>query len=163
MKLSELIEEVGAGNLKAVHESSGALGDIHVAGIYYRSDQVRPGGVFFALAGSRSDGHDFIDDAVSRGAAAVVAHRPVDTDCCVIEVKNSRLALAETAAAFYGHPSRKMTLVGVTGTNGKTTTAFLLDHILQKAGFNSGVIGTINYHYAGRTVKSGLTTPEAPD
>lgn len=163
MKLAELIEEVGAGNLRALHEEGRASGDMQVTGIYYRSDLVKPGGVFFAIAGSRTDGHDFAEDAVARGAAAVVAQRRLETGSCVIEVKNSRLALAETSAAFYGHPSRKMTLIGVTGTNGKTTTAFLLDHILQQAGFNSGVIGTVNYHYAGRTVKSGLTTPEAPD
>ncbi|MFW5874691.1 MAG: UDP-N-acetylmuramoyl-L-alanyl-D-glutamate--2,6-diaminopimelate ligase, partial [bacterium] len=134
-----------------------------VTGIYYRSGQVGPGGVFAALAGQKTDGHDFAGDAAARGAAAVVLQKPVNIDCTAIEVKDTRRALADMASAFYGYPSGEMSLVGVTGTNGKTTTAFLLEHILQSAGCRSGIIGTVNYHYAGRTLKSGLTTPEPPD
>ncbi|MFW5930622.1 MAG: UDP-N-acetylmuramoyl-L-alanyl-D-glutamate--2,6-diaminopimelate ligase [Desulfosalsimonas sp.] len=163
MRLSELIEEVEAGNIKRVVPGSRNPVDPLVTGIHYRSDQVGPGGVFAALTGRNTDGHDFVEDAAARGSAAVISQKPLTLGCSVIEVKNTRMALADVAAAFYDYPSWKMTLVGVTGTNGKTTTAFLLGHILKSAGFQSGIIGTVNYHYAGRTVKSGLTTPEAPD
>lgn len=163
MKLSELIAAVDAENLKNISTHGADSGDPEVSGIYYRSDMVKPGGVFVALAGQRTDGHDFVEDALARGAVAVVVQQTLTVRTRIIEVNNTRRALAQMAAVFYGNPSEKMTLIGVTGTNGKTTTAFLLEHILDVAGFSTGVIGTVNYHYAGRTVKSGLTTPEAPD
>ncbi|MCF8110438.1 MAG: UDP-N-acetylmuramoyl-L-alanyl-D-glutamate--2,6-diaminopimelate ligase [Desulfobacteraceae bacterium] len=163
MKLSGLIEKIEANNIKRVVTAPRPSVDPQVTGIYYRSDQVGAGGVFAALAGQRTDGHDFAKDAAARGAAAVILQKPINIDCTAIEVKDTRRALADMASAFYGHPSEKMSLVGVTGTNGKTTTAFLLDHILRRAGYRSGVIGTVNYRYAGKTLKSGLTTPEAPD
>lgn len=163
MRLSELIEAISADNLKRVDVGAGNSVDPQITGIHYSSERVEPGGIFVALQGQRTDGHEFVEDAVKRGAAAVVVQRQMNAESCVIEVKNTRLAMAEMAAAFYGHPAGKMFLTGVTGTNGKTTTAFLLEHILHNAGFRSGVIGTINYHYDGTTLKSGLTTPESPD
>ncbi|MFW6334199.1 MAG: Mur ligase family protein, partial [Desulfosalsimonas sp.] len=162
MKVSLLVKEL-EDNLRGVLNGGGQPLDTEITGIYYRSDRVKPGGLFVAVEGVKSDGHDFVGDAVSRGACAVVAQKPLDIGVPVVEVADSRYALARLASAFWGHPSRRMKLIGVTGTNGKTTTAFLLDHILQTAGFNTGVIGTVNYHYAGKTSRSGLTTPEAPD
>lgn len=137
-----------------------------------------------AMTGRKADGHDFIPEALSRGAAAVVAQksvalpvpeisghatrkgledRPAALDVVWIEVENTRKALAEIAARFYHQPSEKMFLAGITGTNGKTTTAFLLESILNRAGFNTGVIGTINYRFAGRTFDNPMTTPESLD
>lgn len=163
MRLSRLIEKIDAGNIKKVSAGNKNPADPLVTGIYYRSDQVGSGGIFVAIAGQKTDGHDFARDAAARGADVVVSQKPLDIDVRVIEVKNTRKALAEMAAVFHGNPSEKMALIGVTGTNGKTTTAFLLEHILQCEGLRSGMIGTINYHYSGTIVKSGLTTPEAPD
>lgn len=159
MKLSELIAAMAPGRM---HSSAGPSNP-EITGVYYRSDRVAPGGLFVALPGQNADGHDFAADAVDRGAAAVVVQRPMDLDACVIVVENTRQALAQAAAAFYRYPSKKLTLIGITGTNGKTTTAWLLERILQCHGICSGVIGTLNYHYADKTVKSGLTTPEASD
>lgn len=163
MRLSKLIEAAGGTVVNCAGSVSGNNYDPEITGIYHRSDMVEPGGVFVALPGDNADGHDFAADAVLRGAAAVVAQRPIEPGACVVSVKNTRRALAEMAAAFYGYPSKKLTLTGVTGTNGKTTTSFLLEHILLCSGISAGVIGTVNYHYAGKTFKSGLTTPEASD
>jgi UDP-N-acetylmuramyl-tripeptide synthetase len=134
-----------------------------VPSLHYRAQEVRPGGVFVALKGLKADGHDFIDAALERGAVAVVAERPVARRTAVITVPNARRALAELAAAFYGHPSEKMTVVAVTGTNGKTTTTYLIESILGRAGIRAGVIGTINYRYDGRSFPNPVTTPESLD
>lgn len=156
-----LLEAAGEAHIAGAPPADPA--GIEITGIHYRSDRVQPGGLFVALSGKRFDGHDFVQDAVGRGAAAVVAGRLVPAGVPVIVVENPRMALARMAAAFHGHPARQMILAGVTGTNGKTTTAFLLEHILQCRGLCTGMIGTINYHYAGKTFQSRLTTPEAAD
>jgi UDP-N-acetylmuramoyl-L-alanyl-D-glutamate--2,6-diaminopimelate ligase/murE/murF fusion protein len=134
-----------------------------VTSLHYRSQDVQTGGVFVAIRGLSADGHDFIDDALGRGAAAVVAERPVATPKPVIRVRNSRRALAELAATFYGHPSEQMVVIAVTGTNGKTTTAYLIEGILEQAGLRTGVIGTINYRFAGASFANPVTTPESLD
>ncbi|MCF8035593.1 MAG: UDP-N-acetylmuramoyl-L-alanyl-D-glutamate--2,6-diaminopimelate ligase [Desulfobacteraceae bacterium] len=163
MKLSELIAAISQASVYSSAAASVKSSNPEITGVHYRSDRVAPGAVFVALPGQNADGHDFAADAVARGAAAVVVQRPMDLDACVVVVENTRLALAQAAAAFYRYPANKLSLIGITGTNGKTTTACLLEHILQCRGFCTGVIGTLNYHYAGKTVKSGLTTPEASD
>jgi UDP-N-acetylmuramyl-tripeptide synthetase len=119
--------------------------------------------MFVAIKGLAADGHDFIDQAVGRGAAAVVSERALDLPVAAIQVSNSRNALAELSAAFYDHPSHALTVIGVTGTNGKTTTTYLIESILKAAGVSCGVIGTINYRYAGRTFDNPVTTPESLD
>jgi UDP-N-acetylmuramoyl-L-alanyl-D-glutamate--2,6-diaminopimelate ligase/murE/murF fusion protein len=134
-----------------------------VSSLHYRAQEVEPGGVFVALKGLKADGYDFIDTALARGAAAVVAERPIDRRTAVIVVPNARRALAELSAAFYGHPSQAMTVVAVTGTNGKTTTTYLIESILGQAGIRTGVIGTINYRYNGRSFPNPVTTPESLD
>jgi UDP-N-acetylmuramoyl-L-alanyl-D-glutamate--2,6-diaminopimelate ligase len=134
-----------------------------VTALHYRSQEVRPGGVFVAMRGRAADGHDFIDDARRRGAIAVVTEKPVPGAGVVATVPDTRRALAELAAAFYGRPAEQLTVIAVTGTNGKTTTTYLVEGILTQAGLPTGVIGTINYRYAGISHPSPVTTPESLD
>ena len=158
MKLGRLIANAAPTSI-----TGGADEGPEVVSLHYRAQEVRPGGVFVAMKGLKADGHDFIDAAIERGAAAVVVERPVAGRTAVVTVSNSRRALAELAAAFYGHPSEQMTVVAVTGTNGKTTTTYLIESILGRAGAQVGVIGTINYRYNGRSFPNPVTTPESLD
>jgi UDP-N-acetylmuramoyl-L-alanyl-D-glutamate--2,6-diaminopimelate ligase len=134
-----------------------------IGSIHYRAQDVKPGGLFVAISGHAADGHDFIDEALAKGASAVVTQKPVDKDSIIIVVKNSRKALAAISARFYGNPSEKLFMIGITGTNGKTTTSYLIESILSSAGFRVGVIGTINYRYSGKAFKNPVTTPESLD
>ncbi|MBT8341350.1 MAG: UDP-N-acetylmuramoyl-L-alanyl-D-glutamate--2,6-diaminopimelate ligase, partial [Desulfatitalea sp.] len=138
-------------------------GHLSVASVHYRAQEVTPGGLFVAVKGFAADGHDFAAQAVARGAAVVIGERPVQVDVPVVQVSDSRKALAVLAAEYFGHPSRRMTVVGITGTNGKTTTSYLIEAIAKAAGFSVGVIGTINYRYAGQTFDNPVTTPESLD
>jgi UDP-N-acetylmuramyl-tripeptide synthetase len=158
MRLARLIA-----NLKTAVVTGLAGDGPEVSSLHYRSQEVRPGGVFVAMEGLTADGHDFIDDALDRGALAVVAEKPVARRIPVIAVPNTRRALAELAAAFYGQPSGIMAVVAVTGTNGKTTTTYLIESILDRAGIRTGVIGTINYRYGGTSFENPVTTPESLD
>ena len=135
----------------------------HIGSIHYDSRDVVSGGLFVAIKGFKFDGHDFIDDAVQKGAAAIVAQHPVAVDVPVYPVADTRRALASLADVFFEHPSRGLTLIGITGTNGKTTTAYILESILRQAGFNVGVIGTINYRYNQQAFDNPVTTPESLD
>ncbi|MBW2155876.1 MAG: UDP-N-acetylmuramoyl-L-alanyl-D-glutamate--2,6-diaminopimelate ligase [Deltaproteobacteria bacterium] len=137
--------------------------DPEIGSIHFRSQDVEPGGLFVAIKGLVADGHDFIDDALSRGATAIVAQKPVNREFVIIEVENTRRALATISGRFYSNPSEKLFLIGITGTNGKTTTAFLIEQILSQAGINVGVIGTLNYRYSGKTFQNPITTPESLD
>ena len=134
-----------------------------VDALHYQSRDVVPGGVFFAIPGFAADGHDYIDDACQRGAVAVVAQKPVTPGIPVLQVANSRMALAQAAAAYYGHPSRDLTVIGLTGTNGKTTVSYLVEAMLSRAGLSVGVIGTVNYRHGEREVPASRTTPESLD
>lgn len=142
---------------------AGFLMDREISSIHYRAQDVTGGGLFVAIPGFKADGHDFIHEAVKKGALAIVSQRPVKCDAVNIVVENSRKALAALSARFYGCPSEKLVIIGITGTNGKTTTSFLIESILEKAGFKVGVIGTINYRYAGKTFINPVTTPESSD
>jgi UDP-N-acetylmuramoyl-L-alanyl-D-glutamate--2,6-diaminopimelate ligase len=137
--------------------------DIDVSGIAYRSDAVRPGDVFFCIPGHRHDGHDYAADALSRGAVAIVCERTLGTAVPEIVVEDARHALALASAAFHGHPSRGMDVVGITGTNGKTTTTYIVDSILRQAGRTTGLIGTVETRIAGERQPSSRTTPESAD
>jgi UDP-N-acetylmuramoyl-L-alanyl-D-glutamate--2,6-diaminopimelate ligase len=152
------------------------LPDADIGSIHYRAQEVKPGGLFVAVEGQAADGHDFVGQALERGAAAVVVQKEIDrflinsipavgadTRPVVIRVSNTRIALADLAARFFNNPSKHMTLIGITGTNGKTTVAYLTERILQQAGFRVGVIGTINYHYSDKTFSNPMTTPESLD
>jgi UDP-N-acetylmuramyl-tripeptide synthetase len=139
--------------------------DPDVNSLHSRAQNVKPGGLFVAIQGFAADGHDYIDRALANGAVAVVVQKPVRLSPGVpaIEVADTRRALAALAARFYGHPSEKLVVVGITGTNGKTTTSYLIERILLQAGYAPGVIGTVNYRYDGETYDNPVTTPESLD
>lgn len=141
-------------------------GDAVVTGISFDSRTVQPGHVFFALVGGATDGHDFIDSAIDNGASAVVGiNRVKKLSVPYIRVTNTREYLAYFSAAFHDFPGRALTVIGVTGTDGKTTTATLIHMILLKAGFKAGLISTINAIIGDKAIDTGfhVTTPEAPD
>ena len=152
------------------------VGQVHVSefastldrtctGVTYDSRQVKPGWVFVALSGQKADGVAFVQDAIAAGAIAIVADRPASSACPVawIVVGDARLALALLSAELFGHPSRRMTVVGITGTNGKTTTAYVLRSIFEAAGRRCGLIGTVTGRIGEQQVAATRTTPEAPD
>lgn len=139
-----------------------------ITGLCYDSRQARPGDLFFALPGARDNGIRFISDALSRGAVAVIlqdAGAPSSLPLFVpaMRVADARGAMAAAAAVFYGDPSRTLDVCGITGTNGKTTTAFMLRRILESSGTPCALLGTVRYEWAGHSLPADRTTPEAPD
>jgi len=136
-----------------------------IQGITYCSKDVQPGFLFAALKGEKTDGHRYIRGTLRKGAAAVLSNKPKPPKLKTtwIQVFDTREALALCSANFYDHPSQRMKLVGITGTKGKTTTSFILESILRKAGFAPGVIGTISYRGPDFELEAQRTTPEAPD
>ena len=138
--------------------------DVGVSGVSYNSKTTRPGDAFFCIRGFAHDGHDFAADAASKGAAALVVERELPgVHVPQFLVANSRVALALGSSAFYGEPSRSVDVVGLTGTNGKTTTAYLVDAIARKAGRRTGLIGTVETRVGDLALPSGRTTPESSD
>ncbi len=153
-------------NLLAAIPTRQVLGpaDRSVQGIAYDSRKVTKDGLFVALRGEKSDGHDFIDQAIERGATTVVGERiEKHPRATMVEVENSRTALADLGAAFFGFPARKLKMAAVTGTNGKTTTTFLIKHICERAGMHCGLIGTVRYEIGQRVLPATRTTPESLD
>jgi UDP-N-acetylmuramoyl-L-alanyl-D-glutamate--2,6-diaminopimelate ligase len=148
--------------IDSIEKMEGDL-DQEVGGLCYDSRTVGPGQIFFATPGEKADGHGFIAEAVRRGAAAVVFSREGHWPraAASVRVKDVRRTMGLWAAHFHGRPSGKLRLVGVTGTNGKTTVTYLVESVLGAAGWKPGVIGTINYRYAGHEVPSHHTTPES--
>jgi UDP-N-acetylmuramoyl-L-alanyl-D-glutamate--2,6-diaminopimelate ligase len=140
-------------------------GDPHteVASVTFDSRQVGPGALFCCVPGSRADGHDHAPAAVAAGASALLVERALDLPVTQVRVSSVRAAMAPVAAAFHGHPSRRMRVLGVTGTNGKTTTTYLLEAIAVAAGLRSGVVGTVETRIDGVVLPGERTTPEAPD
>ncbi|MDD4932669.1 MAG: UDP-N-acetylmuramoyl-L-alanyl-D-glutamate--2,6-diaminopimelate ligase [Methylacidiphilaceae bacterium] len=137
-----------------------------VSGFCYDSRVAKPGDIFFAWQGARTDGHRFLPEAMGRGVAAIVGERALETPPAhipYVRVANAREALARMADRFYGHPSASMDLVGITGTNGKTTTAFLVHHILESSGRKAGLIGTVRYQVGESVLPAPRTTPEGSD
>ena len=138
-----------------------------LAGITADSREVQPRWAFVAIPGVKVDGHTFIAQALAQGACVLVVDRPLDlpttTSVCCLRVPDTRHALAHMAAAFFGHPSRQLRLIGVTGTNGKTTSTYLLEAVLRAHGLTPGVIGTVTYRYAGHERPANQTTPAAED
>jgi UDP-N-acetylmuramoyl-L-alanyl-D-glutamate--2,6-diaminopimelate ligase len=151
---------------KYASQISPEFSGLTITGIVSDSRQVQPGNLFVALVGVSADGHQYIPQAIRQGAAAVVGMRSL-TDLAVpyIQVEDSRNALAHLAAAFYDYPARKMVVIGITGTDGKTTTANLLFHILKAAGLQAGMISTVNAVIGDLVLDTGfhVTTPDAPD
>jgi UDP-N-acetylmuramoyl-L-alanyl-D-glutamate--2,6-diaminopimelate ligase len=159
MKLTELLSEFP-------FPYSLLNGDVDIQGIVSDSRQVQPGYLFVALSGGSADGHDFIPVAIQRGAAAAVGTKSIpDLVLPYVQVADSRRALPHLAAAFYGFPARKVTMIGVTGTDGKTTTTNMIYRILQAAGIKCGMISTINAVIGDQVLDTGfhVTTPDAPD
>jgi len=145
---------------------AGDPGDTRITGFAMDNRLVQPGDLFVAMKGGSADGHDFIPDAVQRGAAAVVGDKAMSgLSVPYMQVENSRQSLTWLAAAFYGNPGRKLTVIGVTGTDGKTTTCNLLYQILLAAGFGAGLISTVNAVIGDEVLDTGfhVTTPDAPD
>jgi len=135
--------------------------DLAVQGIQYDSRLVRPGDCFVAVPGEKSDGGRFIDQALARGAVAVISES--GTGPRIHHVKDARRALSVMAARFHGEPSRHLGVVGITGTKGKTTTSYFLESVLEKAGMRPGVLGTVDYRWPGFREEAGRTTPESAD
>ena len=136
-----------------------------VAGVTHDSRKVRSGFVYVALPGRRYDGHAFVPEALARGAVAVVGERDLSVSVPYARVPDSRRALSRLAAAFFGEPSRELFVVGVTGTDGKTTTSHMVHHLLHALGLGAGLLSSVGYAYGGRFVhpEGHFTTPEAPE
>jgi len=141
----------------------GPTGDVAVDALAYDSRKVGAGTLFFCVPGALTDGHRFAPEAVAAGAAALVVERDLDLDVVQVVVSDARRALARMAAAFYGDPAGELTLIGITGTNGKTTTAYLVDAILRADDLSTGLIGTIETRVGNRTRAGVRTTPESLD
>ncbi len=139
-------------------------GNPGIGGLEYDSRRIKPGDVFVAMRGESSDGNKFIDRAIAAGAVAIVtdsASEKPRADVAWAQVPHGRRALARLSANFYKKPAERLAITGITGTNGKSTTAFLIESILAAAGRKSALIGTIEYHVAGKTLPAPHTTPEA--
>jgi UDP-N-acetylmuramoyl-L-alanyl-D-glutamate--2,6-diaminopimelate ligase len=158
MKLSELIEHIH------VRHVAGTL-ETEVTGVHCDSRSVKPGGVFCALKGAGRDGHEFIQVAIENGAVAILSERPNPAEFLAtwIQVGNGRSAMATAAANFEGRPSLRFPVVGVTGTNGKTTTAFLVHHVMKSILHRAGLLGTIYYSTGEALVEASHTTPESTE
>lgn len=145
---------------------SGGLGDVKIRGLAYHSAQVKPGFLFVAIEGTRFSGNDFIDEAINRGAVAVATTEPRRVKkswVTIIQTQAPRRFLAQVANRFYDFPARKLQLIGVTGTNGKTTTCFLIRSMCRQLGMEPGFIGTIEYWDGVERKIAGNTTPESLD
>ena len=168
MTVSALLQALPRGNV-ALTQSGQTAGssalEIEARGVTHDSREVRRGWVFVALRGLKADGVAFAPQAAAKGAAAIVAERPPDTPSAIpwIVVPDARRALALLAAEFNRHPSRQMKVVGITGTNGKTTTSYLLAAIFEAAGVRCGLMGTVSYRIGNREFQATRTTPEAPE
>ena len=158
MRLGRLIKGLN------IHDFRGDP-ELEVKGLAYDSRLIGPGYLFVALKGQTLDGHDFMKDAVQHGAVALVADefQGFDGETATVLVRDAREALSTLSIKFYNEPYKGINLTGITGTNGKTTTSYLLESILLAAGKRPGVIGTINYRLPGKTLDAPVTTPESLD
>jgi len=153
----KVIQVVGNAELKEIED------------ITYNSQSVKKNSMFFAIEGFKTDGHKFIPDAINQGAAAVVLSKVdavpdqlfLHSNCVKIVVEDTRKSLAEFSHIFYGKPSEKLTLIGITGTKGKTTTAFFIKNIFETAKYKTGLIGTIANYIGDKEIKTMLTTPQS--
>src|SRR5215203_507376 len=137
--------------------------DVVITSLTFDNRLVGPGTLFFCVPGFTRDGHDFAPDAVARGAAALVVERPLNLGVPEFQVPSARAAMAEIAARFYGDPTATLKVAGITGTNGKTTTAFLTRALLERAGIACGLLGTVKSVVGGVDHPVVRTTPEAID
>lgn len=158
MKLREMLKGI------KVLRTEGSL-DIHISDIHYDSRQVTPGSLFFCIEGYRADGHDFAAAAVEKGATAILLRKDVVLPAGItkIFVEAPRRVMGPVSATFYGNPTENLILFGVTGTNGKTTTTYMIKSILEEAGKKTGLIGTITNMIGSRMIPTERTTPESAD
>ncbi len=156
VRLDDLLAEVAGRRLYGSATSD-------ITSLCYRSDEAVPGSLFFCVPGFKNDGHDFARQAVDQGAVALCVERRLDLAVAQVLVPSVRHAMGPMASAFFGHPSERLLTVGITGTNGKTTSAFLTAHLLDRAGARAGLMGTVERRMGGRTLPAGRTTPEALD
>lgn len=156
MKLETIFKGIAASIPQAAYS-------MEISGITADSRQVKPGYLFFVIRGREKNGAEFMDDAATRGAVCFVVENEtvVRKDAVAVRVDNPRRALALAASNFFGAPSKAMLMFGITGTNGKTTTAFMLRDIMIKAGMHPGLIGTVEYQMGARTIPASRTTPDA--
>lgn len=152
MLLSELLSDID-------YKRVGA--DVKISAVSYDSRKVRPGHAFFAIRGFKEDGHDYIDAAIKNGAAAIIMEDERELPLSGAVVKNARLALAAASARFYGHPAKRMRIIGVTGTNGKTSVSYLIKQVLDLLGYKTGLIGTNQNMIGERVIPADKTTPES--
>lgn len=151
MKLSQLLDAI---------QYTSSVPDSEITDLIYDSRQCVPGCAFFCLRGATSDGHKFASAAEQAGAAVIICEEPVDVSIPCILVENTRKALAVMSREFFGNPDKKLTTIGITGTKGKTTTAFMIKSILEAAGKKVGIIGTIGVLIGEKLIKTDNTTPE---
>ncbi len=154
MKLSDLLENV---------ETVSAVADVCIRSIAYDSRAVEPGDVFVCIKGFATDGHQYAQKAIENGAVAIVAQDSVEADVPVVYVKDSRMALAQMSKVYYGKPDEKMKIIGITGTNGKTTVTYLIKHILEHYGHKVGLIGTNQNMIGDQVLPTERTTPESKE
>ncbi|MBI2341636.1 MAG: UDP-N-acetylmuramoyl-L-alanyl-D-glutamate--2,6-diaminopimelate ligase, partial [Deltaproteobacteria bacterium] len=158
MKVKDLIK-------KLEHDEVIGFSDVDIKDIAYNSAKVKKGSCFVAIRGARTDGHQFINEACNAGAAAIVSDHPIGSleGICNIVVSDTSLALAKISSEFFGNPSAKMRIMGVTGTNGKTTITYIIESVLKCLKRDPGVIGTVNCRYKGVQLESQNTTPMSYD
>jgi UDP-N-acetylmuramoyl-L-alanyl-D-glutamate--2,6-diaminopimelate ligase len=167
MKLREILRNIEIINVLDVHNDNNVREkdplDIDIKGISYDSKKVKEGYLFVAVTGEKHDGHEFIHDAIEKGACAIVGEKDISSPVLPLyfRVKNSRKALACISSNYYGNPSEEITLIGITGTNGKTTTSYILKSIIETWGKGAGLIGTIQYMIKDKVYPALHTTPEA--
>lgn len=157
MKLSKLLQNVSVIECKNVDM------DLEISSLAYHSAKVEQNGAFVCIKGYKTDGHKYLTSAVEHGAIVAIVETFQDIEIPQIKVEDSRIALATLGSNYYDHPSKKMTVIGITATNGKTTTAFMVDEVLKKAGKKTGIIGTVMIRSLNEVIPSVLTTPESLD
>ena len=162
MKLSDLLEDAKSNGLEIKNVKGNT--NIEVTGVVYDSRKAENGSVFFCIVGARSDGHEYAADVISKGASVLFVSKEIgDINATVVTVDDTRVALRYIADAFYGHPAKKLKLIGITGTKGKTTTAHMIKSILEAKGIKTGMIGT-NGAFAGNKKQETVnTTPESAE
>lgn len=157
MKISEII------NKSRVSADLKLRDDIEITGLHYDSRKIKPGNIFFAIKGLKEDGNKFADDAVNNGAVIIFTEEDISikSEIPVVKTGEIRKLMAEYSGIFYGDPSSKLKLIGITGTNGKTTTSYLIRSFLNDAGYTTGLLGTIDYQIGDQKIDSKLTTPDS--
>ena len=158
MKLFDLLS-----GLKTLETKGNIDENIEITDVQYHSGKIVPGSIFVAIKGHETDGHKYIQSAKDNGAVLAIVEDFIDLDFPMIRVEDSRKALADLADVFFNNPSTKLNVIGITATNGKTTTSFMTDAIFKEFGLETGLVGTVEVKYKDISIPSLLTTPESRD